>query len=123
MGLSTLSDTELGKLKVLLESVDEGKCIVYGRVMISGTLYSSTMYKRSDVTNDSIVSLCTRGGSLIIGTVQKYVSCCRLGCTCNEDVYCGHFVVVDLHPTNEFGIVDSITNATAPQLKQILKPK
>ena len=73
MRSSTLNGAELAKLEVFLESVDAGKCIVYGRVLISGTLYSSTMYNRSDVTNDSIISL-SSNGSTLIATVQKYAS-------------------------------------------------
>ena len=123
MRSSTLNGTELAKLEVLLKSVDAGKCIVYGRVLISGTLYSSTMYNRSDVTNDSIISL-SSNGSTLIGTVQKYVSSCQQGCTsCCEGTYCRHFTIVAVHPTYEFGVVDDITNATAPHVKRILKPK
>ena len=120
MRLSTLSGTKLAKLKKLLESVDDGKCIVYGRVLISGTLHSSAMYNRSDVTNDSIIS----NGSTLIGTVQKYVSCCQQGCTsCWESTYCRHFTIVAVHPTYKFGVVDEITNATASHVNRILKPK
>jgi hypothetical protein len=122
MRLSALSGTELAKLRALLESVDDGKCIVYGRVLISGMLYSNSMYNRSDVTNDSIVSLSNN----VIGTVQKYVSCCEQECTsCREceGTYCKHFAIVAIHPTHKFGVVDNITNATAPHVKRILKPK
>ena len=116
MRSSTLNGTELAKLEVLLESVDAGKCIVYGRVLISGTLYSSTMYNCSDVMNDSIISL-SSNGSTLIGTVQKYVSCCQQGCTsCCEGTYCRHFTIIAVHPTYEFGVVDAITNATAPRV-------
>ena len=76
MRSSTLNGTELAKLEVLLESMDARKCIVYGRVLISGTMYSSAMYNRSDITNDSIISL-SSNGSTLVGTVQKYVSYCQ----------------------------------------------
>lgn len=123
MKLCTLSGTELAKLRTLFESVYDGKGIVYGRVLISGTLYSSAMYNRSDVTNDSIISL-SGDGSTLIGTVQKYVSCCQQGCTsCCDNTYCKHFAIVAVHPTFKFGVVDNVTNATAPHVKRILKPK
>ena len=98
--LSTLSGTELAKLRALFKSVDDEKGIVYGGVLISGTLYSSAMYNRSDVTNDSIVPL----SSNVVGTVQKYVSC-QQGCTsCCEGTYCKHFAIIAMHPTFEFGV-------------------
>ena len=121
--LCTLSGTELSRLKTLFECMDDRKGIVYGRVLIAGTLYSSAMYNRSDVTNDSIISLSGNGGALI-GTVQKYVSCCQRGCTsCGDDAYCKHFAIVAIHPAFAFGVVDSVTNATASHVQRILKTK
>ena len=121
--LSALTGTKLAKLRALFESVDDGKGIVYGRVLISGTLFSSAMYNRSDITNDSIISLSSSGCTLI-GMVQKYVSCCRQGCTsCCEHTYCKHFAIIAMHPMFEFGVVDNITTASAPHIKWILKPK
>ena len=76
------------------------------------------MYSRSDVTNDSITSISSNGNTLI-GTIQKYVSRCQQGCTsCSEGTYCRHFTIVAVHPTYEFGVVDDITNATAPHVNR-----
>ena len=77
-----LNGMELAKLDMLLESMDARKRIVYGQVLISGTLYSSAIYNRSDITNDSIISLSSSNGSTLVGTVQEV--CQLLPAQCNS---------------------------------------
>lgn len=57
MNYSMLSTRELDKLVSDVAMMDTSKCAVYGRVLLSGVLYTSAMYHRSEVTNDSINSL------------------------------------------------------------------
>ena len=115
---NVLTGEELAKLT---ECVNVGKCAVYSRLMLSGVLYSSAQYNRSGITNDSIISL-TQYGKTMIGTTQKFVSCCNNDCvSCTASTYCSHFVVVATHPTFPFGITDEATNSTAQHVMQIGK--
>jgi hypothetical protein len=98
MQCSLLSTSDLDKLKSYVTDMDDNKCVVYGRVVLLGVLYTSGLYHRSEVTNDSVVRLRTAE----IGTVQKFVSCCQSGCTCSANAFCGHYIIVSVHPSLPF---------------------
>ena len=105
MKYSLLSTTELTSD---VAEVDVSKCILYGRVLLSGVLYTSALYHRSEVTNDSVV--CLRSAE--IGTIQKFLSCCKKGCTeCCESTY-----TVNIISLSQF-IAHSLSDLLTRQLK------
>ena len=114
MKCSLLSTSELDKLKSEVDVVDV-KIAVYGRVILAGVLYTSALYHRSEVTNDSMVRLKTAE----IGTIQKFVSCCKSGCTtCSANTFCEHYIV-SIHPSFPFGLVNQTAESTARHIVQI----
>lgn len=64
-------------------------------IVISGSLYTSTSYKRSTTKCDYLLCL---GATKTIGSAQKYISFCLNDCSCS--VYCHHVVIVKLHNTS-----------------------
>ena len=116
MKSNVLNQQELAKLMESYPSFSStSKCVVYSRVLLSGVLYSSASYKRSGVTDDSVV--CLEHGE--IGTVQSYVSFCKEVCSCNPSKFCTHVIIVCLHPHQPIGIDDQATGATAKHVMQI----
>ena len=116
MKYSVLTTTELDKLTSDVPDVDMSKCVVYGRVLISGVVYTSAIYHRSEVTNDSIVRL----QSAEVGTIQKFVSCCKKDCTsCGENTYCDHYIIASIHPSFPFGLADQTAESTAQHIVRI----
>ena len=81
-----------------MTDLDVNKYVVYGGVL-SGVLYTSGLYHRSEATNGSVVCLRTAE----ISTVLKFVSCCQSGCSCIANAFCGHYINVSLHPSLQFG--------------------
>ena len=109
MKYSVLTTTELDKLPSNVPDVDVSKCIVYGRVLLSGVVYTSSIYHRSEVTNDSMVRL----KSTEIGTIQKFMSCCRKDCTsCNENTFANTTSLSQFIPHSHLA---SLTKLQSPQ--------
>ena len=118
MKYSVPMTTELGKLTSDVPDVDMSKCIVYGQVLIAGVVYTCTsaIYHRSEVTNDSIVQL----QSAEIGTIEKFVSCCKKDCTsCGENTYCDHYIIASIHPSFPFGLIDQTADSTVQHIVRI----
>lgn len=119
MNCSVLSTRELDKLFSDVAMMNTSKCAVYGRVLLAGVLYTSAMYHRSEVTNDSIVSLKTGE----IGTIEKFVSFCEKDCTlCSESTFCKHHIIVSIHPSFPFDFDDQVTDCTAQHIVRIGNP-
>ena len=117
MNTSILTENELHKLTDL-PSIDIGKSTVYSRVILSGVLYSSALYHRSETTNDSVISI-RRIGTTEIGTIQKFISCCTKDCTsCGVQSFCRHFTIVS---TNQIHPFDQ-TSETAQHIIRIGLP-
>lgn len=119
MNCSMLSTRELDKLVSDVAMMDTSRCAVYGRVLLSGVLYTSAMYHRSEITNDSIVRLKTGD----IGTIEKFVSFCEKDCTaCNESTFCKHHIIVSIHPSFPYDFIDQTADCTARHVVRIGNP-
>ena len=72
--------------------------------MLCGVVYTSTLYQHSEVNNDSVVCL----QSAEIGTIQKFVSCCKKDCTSySENTFYQHYMIISIHPSFPFGLVNT----------------
>ncbi len=117
MESSSLSHDELAILQK--EPLTLMKCAVHARLLVSGVLYSSSLYTRSGITDDSVVTFLFKG-KLTVGVIRKFVSCCDESCNgCADATFCSHYMVVDTYPILPFGIEDSITNAEATHVMKI----
>lgn len=116
---STLSDEELDILHS--KFLSEAKCAVYARVLVFGVLYSSLLYTRTGITNDSIVTVCF-DNIRTVGIIRKFLSICKVSCTCSDNTFCEHYILVDEYSTSPFGVEDSITNADAKHIFAIDGP-
>lgn len=89
---------------------------LYHRVIISGTMYTSSAYTRSKITNDSILSF-KGDGQKQFGCAKCYVSFCTNDCLdCPK--LCKHMVIVELYRILPVIIgTDKITGATAQHIR------
>ena len=93
-------------------------CIVYGRILISGVMYTSTSYKRSTSTNDHTVCL-KQGQQKLFGSALKYLSFCAYNCT-KCPTFCNHVIIVNNYSVIPYLISsDTITGATAQHIHRV----
>ena len=111
--ISVVPSTE----KALLEEYDidysTAKC--YHRTLVSGVLYTSASYKRSQVKNDSILYF-RRNNHPVFGIAQHYISFCNTSCTrCTR--LCKSLVIMLVYNILPDKIdTDRLTGATAVQI-------
>ena len=61
-------------------SANLANSVLYSRILISGIIYTSTLYKRFTTTNDHIVRL-KEGQQKLFESALKYVNFCKYNCT------------------------------------------
>ena len=90
-----LSAEETALIKQLHPSADLDNAVTYNRVLLSGVVYTCSLYRRGTTTNDSVICFMD-GSGMTIGMAEKYVSFCSTTCR-NCKNQCTHVVVVKHH--------------------------
>ena len=93
-------------------SIHQTTSKLYHRLLISGTIYTSSAYMRSKTRKDSVLCF-KRGGEKSFGNAKCYVSFCTNDCIgCTQP--CKHVVIVNLYSILPINLsTDNITGATA----------
>ena len=111
---SVLTPPDLMAIQEICSCINQSTVKVYHRVLISGTVYTTSNYIRSKIRNDYI--LCMKRQKKIFGSAKQYISFCRSTCTnCRKP--CQHVAIVS--DFTEIAVNISTDTLTGAALKHI----
>ena len=108
---SMLTTSDLEAIQEICSSINQSTVKLYHRVLISGTVYTTSSYMRSKFRKDDILCL-KRNDQKYFGSAKQYISFCASNCTeclkpCQHVAIVSHFIEI---PTNIS--TDNLTGAT-----------